>query len=393
MKRTILACLLIVVLASCALVTNARKQRESRYWKQQLDDIMTDTNTFVEDDYCPQKLARTDVEVAKLLSDMTAVKCLDEKMKILEQFLWNNPQPNNWVLNGKQGFSIISVFKEFIFFHKGVIEMVQPYIKGIYAKELVELLNTVSTFNNNRIKVLDMFKEKVYDVQSDKQIILGAFTDAEQRKLAENILASAKGTNCIFGTVTDDSVVFLIDYSPSMIYYSFQHPNGKIYTRLEYVKIQLVKMLRSLNSSQKFNVIAFDNQQNKLQNTLLPATAENIEATIKLVNDLQPRENGGTNIVEAVKKAFADGSDVIYLLSDGVPTGAIQHQAQVQSAVMGFNRDLRVRKGLKPIKINTISFWLSNAAATPQLTNEKKWAIEVMKLIASGTGGEFKLID
>jgi hypothetical protein len=348
----------MVVIASCALVTQGYRPIHHKLHKhhrgviEEMADYVSNSN-ILEEGSQAQKDTRSDTEVDKLIAEMNAEKCMDQKMTILQKYLWKRPLPTNWVITGKQLNRIASVFKEFTFVHKGVIEMTQPYVTGISATDLVELLKSVDSYNNNRLKVLDTLKDSIFDPQLNKKAILEAF-NTDQRVQAEGILDAAKGAS-IVGIIKESSVVFVLDYSPSMLY-KFQHKNGNTYTRLDYAKKYLSMMINSLKPNQKFNVIAFDHENFALRSSMVAGTTENIMAMIKDINALKPRENAGSRPFEAIRTAFGMDSEALYFLSDGGGFGG-GHPVAARQEVRAIHSHSRLDKKLSPVRVNTICFW------------------------------------
>lgn len=57
-------------------------------------------------------------------------------------------------------------------------------------------------------------------------IVNNAFTFSSDKLVAQQILQNAKQRNCIYGTITENVAIFVIDASGSM-WYTFKTSDGK----------------------------------------------------------------------------------------------------------------------------------------------------------------------
>jgi hypothetical protein len=111
-------------------------------------------------------------------------------------------------------------------------------------------------------------------------------------------------------------VAFLIDHSGSM---SARVGTDRKYTRLEAAKENLARVLQALPATHRCNLIAYETGVKPLWDELRLLDDDNREAILARVKQLAVA--GGTNIFDALEKAFADPSvDTIYLLTDGEPS-------------------------------------------------------------------------
>lgn len=366
--KPIIAVLLAVLFASCVVLTNASHSQKQlvnsikhlRREQKKLLDLLSDMQSAQEnDDWCPETGTRSDASVDAMIAKMASVQCLDEKLRIVQNFLKETPES----LTGAQVNKIVPIFNEFVFVQIAVVRMIQPYILGMRAADLVKLLSSVKS-TTDRINLLESMKNVVFEVQANKNVIIEAFEPADRQEV-ENVLSNAKGTNCVFGRVDQPSTVFVVDVSPSMDE-QFQHPSGKTYTRLDFVKIQLEQLLRSLDSTQTFNVVAFSRGAKPLRPDLIAATPENVEAMIKDVKAMTT--SSYTNIEVGIVAAFKMNPSAIYVLSDGAPNEGATRPGQFDHLIQSWN-SLRAGKGLRPATINTISFLLG----VPKLYPTRNW--------------------
>jgi Ca-activated chloride channel family protein len=81
----------------------------------------------------------------------------------------------------------------------------------------------------------------------------------------------------------------------------------------ELTRTLLFKLLRTLRPVDRFNVVFFEFTRRALSEQSLPATKENIEWALQIVD--QEQCNGGTNLYEALETAFALPADPAYARS------------------------------------------------------------------------------
>ncbi len=85
--------------------------------------------------------------------------------------------------------------------------------------------------------------------------------------------------------------IFIVDVSGSMLGFP-----------LEVSKTILKKLISSLRPEDRFNVMLFESSNSMLSKTSLPATSENIEKAIKVIDNQEG--GGGTELYPALQKAF-----------------------------------------------------------------------------------------
>ncbi|GAB4157425.1 MAG: hypothetical protein Kow00107_06680 [Planctomycetota bacterium] len=152
------------------------------------------------------------------------------------------------------------------------------------------------------------------------------------------------------------NMAFCIDFSGSMSAmvtsvesdYAGEGKKLKETTRMEMVKEELIRVIRSLKSDTYFNIIGFETNILRWRDGQVQATKENREAAISWVSRLEP--TGGTNIFDALEAAFglqagkyAMTPDTIFLLSDGSPgAGRITDPAEILEEIGRINRTRNV---------------------------------------------------
>lgn len=131
--------------------------------------------------------------------------------------------------------------------------------------------------------------------------------------------------------VLPKDISFVIDTSGSMA--------GE---KIEQARRALKFCLSNLNKHDRFNVIPFSHEATMFRETLVPATADNIEEARKFADGL--RGTGGTNINDALLVALSAGgpadSDTPYLivfLTDGQPTIGVTDPDEILKNISGSN--------------------------------------------------------
>lgn len=132
---------------------------------------------------------------------------------------------------------------------------------------------------------------------------------------------------------------FLVDHSGSM---SAALGTDTKYNRLEAAKDQLRKVVQALPKTHHINLITYDQQIDALWDGVRPLSEENRTELLKKVDRM--RLGGGTNIFDALERAFQDPTiDTIYLLTDGEPSsGKIVAADAIADEVRRWNRTRQV---------------------------------------------------
>ncbi len=154
-------------------------------------------------------------------------------------------------------------------------------------------------------------------------------------------------------TVHATHVLYVIDVSSSM----FLRYQGEKEIRVERMKVETEKSLRSLSPKQSFAVVLFAKQPHPWKKTFVHATKENIEAAVKTVKSVE--KVTGTELWDAIQCSFGlfdsvpaeergDGfKPAVFFLTDGWVSEMEQR---------------RIGKGLKPYlekwkpTLNVVSF-------------------------------------
>ena len=160
---------------------------------------------------------------------------------------------------------------------------------------------------------------------------------------------------------------------------------GEKRKRIVRTKKELIRVLKMLQKTVKFNIIAFSDEIKSFSKKgLTKATAANRKKAIAWVEKLTA--NGLTHTDDALKEAFKDKEvDTIILLSDGAPT----HVGGEGRAEWGGHRD-------SMSIINAIFEWLKNENKFRKVTIHTLGFVganfEFMEKLARENNGKFKEI-
>ena len=188
--------------------------------------------------------------------------------------------------------------------------------------------------------------------------------------------------------VRTKAVSILFDITPSMV-------NKGV---LEDVRMESIKMIKSLNPGTKFNIIVFVDGATPFSPQMLFATKENRELAEKwLSQDFNPRHMGqmrgmsGSTPHKAIELAVNMGSDTLFLLTDDPPylkTGTAETGIEVpdhDESILDYARNIESKLG-RSVRINTIAY-------KPHKNDKGTRAKKFMKQLSRITGGKFKLFN
>lgn len=149
---------------------------------------------------------------------------------------------------------------------------------------------------------------------SEKEFGLTVLTYREAGQEGFFLVRIAPPAQTVAADVLPKDISFVIDTSGSMA--------GD---KMDQAKTALKFCLANLNREDRFNIVPFSHEAAKFRETLVGATAENIEASRKFADDL--RAIGGTNINDALLAALDSAPHaettrpyLIVFLTDGKPT-------------------------------------------------------------------------
>ncbi len=170
---------------------------------------------------------------------------------------------------------------------------------------------------------------------SGKDLGLNLITYKEKGGDGYFLMMISPENNVDMTKISSKEIIFVIDVSGSM-------KGDKIKQAKEALKFGV----GSLNGNDRFNVIPFSTEGNPFFEDLKPATKENIEASLKQIDDIYA--SGGTNIHEALTQAMGMFSDkniphLIAFLTDGLPTvGNTKPQEIIEAVRAGLDDNTRV---------------------------------------------------
>lgn len=91
-------------------------------------------------------------------------------------------------------------------------------------------------------------------------------------------------------------------------------------TALGAARRELIPVIRGLDENTRFNILLFGGSVEEWKPQTVYATEENRDEAIDYVEDLEA--SGATPAHEVLDRAFDENADIIFFLSDGVPTDA-----------------------------------------------------------------------
>lgn len=139
--------------------------------------------------------------------------------------------------------------------------------------------------------------------------------------------------------IVSSRIAFLVDRSGSM---AEKIGTDRKFTRLDAAKEQLVKVVEALPATHHVNLIPYETNVSPLWNELRKLSEDNRQDLLRTVRGLPL--GGGTNIFDALEKAFEDPKvDTIYLLTDGQPSaGRVRTTEGILEEVRRWNRTRQI---------------------------------------------------
>ncbi|NUP94643.1 MAG: VWA domain-containing protein [Planctomycetaceae bacterium] len=140
--------------------------------------------------------------------------------------------------------------------------------------------------------------------------------------------------------LTSERAVFVVDVSGSM---SATFGTDKSRTRLDEAKRQLRRVVEAMPKEYLINIVPFHTTVSQVFERMTQVTDRARAEALSQIDAL--RTQGGTNIHDAMQRAFAEPEvDTIYLLSDGAPSnGEITDPDALADEIVRWNRTRRVR--------------------------------------------------
>lgn len=245
------------------------------------------------------------------------------------------------------------------------------------------------------------------------------FSQKGEKKEAGTVERKAEEVPKFFGTeIKSSSCLFIIDISGSMrmtdppesydkgiTEYQKTAPDPKR-QRIERAKAALLKVIKTLQPTQQFNIIRYSSAVNSWQkkDQLVPATDGNKQAASAFIEAI--KEGGGTETFQALQRAYKayPNIDTIYLLSDGAPSpGKLGNPGEQQQ---GFERAeikkiinwVKQNNRFRRIKIHTFGFagpgawhkkWGPRSVTLPTDPKYISHFAEFMQELAAVTQGDY----
>ena len=254
------------------------------------------------------------------------------------------------------------------------LHLLDHHIFGLRCDQAAHLLRMI-TLPEQRLDALQVIDENLLDPVNRFQ--LRNLFPPNLLPQVDQILSEVRGQSHIYGSVTSNRVIFLVDTSGSMNT-GFQTNCGEYFNRLEFIVHDLHKILHHRVQPQlKFNIIHFNTNVHQWHHTLLSATPHHLKQAEHYLDHLEA--DGQTNTHDALKKALSDEeADTIYLLSDGEPS------MDMRTILIDLKVWLQQRRN--PCVIHTIAFLMGH-------THNDSKPREFMAEIAAIAGGVFRCMD
>eukprot|EP01130_Rhizamoeba_saxonica_P003868 TRINITY_DN1604_c0_g1_i1.p1 TRINITY_DN1604_c0_g1~~TRINITY_DN1604_c0_g1_i1.p1 ORF type:complete len:377 (-),score=52.85 TRINITY_DN1604_c0_g1_i1:27-1073(-) len=324
---------------------------------------------------CNQTGAHTDEELNQLLQAINDQTMSDEKVKVVAHAVSVSQK-------GFTGPQVVKLLKLFGFSKnmKDVVELINMHVLSITAEECADILETFS-FSSDKLKVLEQIANFVSDLQINNETIVNGFTMSSDKQKARDIIANASPRSCIYGTVTEKRVHFIVDVSLSMTA-TFIATNGEKFNRLSFVQKELDEVIRyQLKSDQNMNVFSFAGRVIEWQPGLVPANQTMINSAVSFVDRMDFRKDG-TNSYEALRVALSEPElEAVYFLTDGQPSvGPSTDSDYIVKKVLEWN--------VNGIPVHSTAF-LSGQHSSDYKPEAKRF----MEMLADATGGIYRCIE
>jgi hypothetical protein len=147
--------------------------------------------------------------------------------------------------------------------------------------------------------------------------------------------------------------------------------SGSMMNKFDALRLELQKAVGALKPVQQFSIVFFQEQNAAvIDERLIFATEPNKQRAYTFLNNA--RAHGSTDVIPALRAAFDQNPELIYLLTDGDFHGRNQQVVEF----------IRNRNGEKKVRINTIAF-----------VNSDEEYRKVLEQIAKENGGNFKFVS
>ena len=316
----------------------------------------------------------SDADVKVLASKINAEALRTTKMNALKEGIKGKPEG----FTSKQTIMILNAF-DMSRDKSAAVRTIDDRILGMTAKEVSDVLGAAH-FPSDKITILQELRFCITD-EENKYDVLDAIPSQKYKADGRKILDQVRQPRSfIYGTVKSKSVIFVVDLSGSMEV-EFTANTGDVYSRLDFVKMELNKALRSLGDDYYFNIIFFESGIHIWKPQMQPATDSNVQSAMNFAKDF--KAGGATNISDALEAAFAyNRAKAVYFLTDGMPTAGKETDVdRIINNVQNWNAS-------RGITVYTTAFLSGDF-----LGDNKPQSRELMKRLATVTGGVYRAIE
>ena len=324
--------------------------------------------------YCPTPDFRPSSFADNLVVSANLIDCTQDRKKHVIDKIKESPQ----MISAEDVVKILTKI-EFCEGHKEVLQTIDPYI---FRLTPAQLYNIVKSNDNKRqqLSILEELGDTMTDAsQASKDLLISALKCKDG---ADEILSKIKARDCLLGKTTKYQMI-IVDTSGSM---ETPFKVGTAYfTRLNYVKPVVTKLIDSMEENSFFNFISFSYYAQKWQSDFVKATSNNKSSAKTAISYL--RSSGGTNLNEAVLTALnsKESEYSVILITDGYPTEGETNINQILSNIKNANMK-REKDGLKAVKVHVNLIMLGVNESASQKTASKEFAEKLAQI----TGGVFK---
>eukprot|EP01130_Rhizamoeba_saxonica_P018935 TRINITY_DN9663_c0_g1_i1.p1 TRINITY_DN9663_c0_g1~~TRINITY_DN9663_c0_g1_i1.p1 ORF type:complete len:334 (+),score=66.21 TRINITY_DN9663_c0_g1_i1:47-1048(+) len=324
---------------------------------------------------CNHTGAHTDEELNQLIQDINNQSMSDDKVQVVA-----NEMSESY--KGFTGPQVVRILKLFNFSDsmKEVVQLMHMHVLSITSEECADILATFS-FTSDKLMILELLVNFVSDLEMNSETIVDGISMSSDKQKARDIIANASPRSCIYGTVIEKRVHFVVDVSLSMSA-TFVANNGEQFNRLTFVQQELDQVIRhQLRSDQHMNVFSFSGTVVEWQPGLVPVNEAMIDSAVRFVDTMDFRKDG-TNSYDALRIALSEPElEAVYFLTDGQPSvGPSTNSDQIIQKVREWN-------------VNSIPVHCTAFLSGDFRQDNKPEAKRFMELLAEATGGIYRSIE
>ncbi|KAG2393011.1 hypothetical protein C9374_009588 [Naegleria lovaniensis] len=334
---------------------------------------------------CPSPRLRTDSEISSFISSLNSLKTMSDKFTQFEKLMSSSVLP----FSTKQTVLVVNTLMKQV--QKYLTLTMLHKIGDLKSADAILFIKNVTENASEKMALVDALKNNITDVIANKEVIAnGLFSSSSESYYKQNtitVLSKLTSHDCVFGQISTDRVVFVLDVSPSM--------DNKIaryskFSRLDFLKQHLIETIKKLKPQQSFDVVLFCENVSTKFGKFTPATPQNIEQFLS--KEITTKGCSATNIEAGLRTGFdlfknetkmTTGTNSVYVFSDGIANRGESNPDKLAALAKQLSEQYRA-------KINTISCTMGNNYNNPETTTEQTQATALMHKIADATGGTFK---